>query len=149
MLSKNAGTLLTGDVLLSIHRRHAENIFAGLKAFEIRKTVPKAVTFPFSVYMYETKGSGLGLVVGKFECERIQYINCFDPAVRCTEAIKQQKEILKVSCLDFMIISIYAGNKRVYGWHITEVVRYDRPRELSDFGITRPPQSWCYLPPKE
>lgn len=46
-----------------------------------------------------------------------------------------------------------------YGWHISELVIYDTPKELSDFYVEdiktfdcpslkrmkRPPQSWCYV----
>lgn len=50
----------------------------------------------------------------------------------------------------------------VYGWHISDLVIYDKPRELSEFTglrktkfgyapikITRPPQSWCYVERRE
>lgn len=46
----------------------------------------------------------------------------------------------------------------IYGWHISDLVIYDKPKELSEFEglqktrfgyapykITRPPQSWCYV----
>ena len=43
----------------------------------------------------------------------------------------------------------YTEGKRVYGWHISKPVIYDKPKELSDFYcrklLTRPPQSWCYV----
>ena len=32
-----------------------------------------------------------------------------------------------------------------YGWHISDLKIYDTPKELSDFGLKRPPQSWCYV----
>lgn len=39
--------------------------------------------------------------------------------------------------------------KEFYGWHISKLVIYDKPKELSDFYcrklLTRPPQSWCYV----
>lgn len=30
-------------------------------------------------------------------------------------------------------------------WHITAPKLYDKPRELSDYGLTRAPLSWCYV----
>ena len=42
----------------------------------------------------------------------------------------------------------------VYGWHISDLVIYDKPKELSEFSkygfdhpvwLKRPPQSWCYV----
>lgn len=39
----------------------------------------------------------------------------------------------------------YKGNKEfLYGWHIADAVLYDIPKELQDFGLSRPPQSWQY-----
>ena len=39
--------------------------------------------------------------------------------------------------------------KEFYGWHISKLVIYDKPKELSDFYcrklLTLPPQSWCYV----
>lgn len=39
--------------------------------------------------------------------------------------------------------------KEFYGWYISKLVIYDKPKELSDFYcrklLTRPPQSWCYV----
>lgn len=52
----------------------------------------------------------------------------------------------------------YADLKDLYGWHISDLKIYDRPRPLSDFTrlratkfgyepveIQRPPQSWYYV----
>ena len=38
----------------------------------------------------------------------------------------------------------YGGGKTLYGWHIDDLVIYDKPKELSEFGIKRAPQSWVY-----
>lgn len=51
------------------------------------------------------------------------------------------------SCLSFEEIKKYIGigDKTFYAWHISNLVIYDKPKELSEFGLTRPPQSWCYV----
>ena len=39
----------------------------------------------------------------------------------------------------------YKGDKEfLYGWHIANALMYDVPKELQDFGLSRPPQSWQY-----
>ncbi|MBQ7547597.1 MAG: hypothetical protein IJT41_11610, partial [Clostridia bacterium] len=49
-------------------------------------------------------------------------------------------------CLTDREIKEYLGDRsRGYGWHISDLVIYDTPRPLSDFGLKRPPQSWCYV----
>lgn len=79
-------------------------------------------------------------------------------------------ELCKKSCLTFEKIKQYIGFEAwcetFYGWHISDLVIYDKPRELSyfckpvecprglqkeecvgcwDCEIKRPPQSWCYV----
>lgn len=39
----------------------------------------------------------------------------------------------------------YARNQPIFGWHISDLKIYDEPKELSEFGLTRSPQSWCYV----
>ena len=65
-------------------------------------------------------------------------------------------KILEPACLTKDELFKYLGWKKntmiadlklkwFYGWHISNLKIYDKPRELRDFGITRPPQSWCYV----
>lgn len=62
------------------------------------------------------------------------------------------------SCLTIEELRKYLGSgfSEFYGWHISDLVIYDNPKELSEFNhcgvnyhfnppITRPPQSWCYV----
>lgn len=55
---------------------------------------------------------------------------------------------LNESCLTDKEIQKYLGDTRGYGWHISDLVIYDKPKELSEFGKSRPPQSWCYVEEK-
>lgn len=48
-------------------------------------------------------------------------------------------------CLTKNEIKNYLKNKKGFGWHIDNLKIYDKPKELKEFGKTRPPQSWCYL----
>ena len=69
---------------------------------------------------------------------------------------------LENMCLSVQEVFDYIGiGKHLYGWHISDLVIYDKPRELSEFvyasiihtncfakhtkRVTRPPQSWCYV----
>lgn len=51
------------------------------------------------------------------------------------------------SCVDWNELRKYLSNKNrdFYGWHISDLVIYDKPKKLGEFGLTRPPQSWCYV----
>lgn len=50
------------------------------------------------------------------------------------------------TCLTVKEFEKYRGdNEFLYGWHIAKVNQFVKPRELSEFGLKRPPQSWQYL----
>lgn len=115
----------------------------GKKKIEVRKTRPKCDT-PFKCYIYCTKNKGIsfwtgkryayaddrshnlfdvcgnGKVIGEFVCDEIydcRDINTDDACITVAEWLKYTK-----------------GHKgKVYGWHISDLVIYDKPKELSEF----------------
>lgn len=163
------------------------------KGVEVRKTRPKLKT-PFKVYIYctlqgsneffqslknslgeyealskwnrENWGIKKGKVIGEFVCDEIYPIK-----VHSNCAVQNWNWFgLSRSCLSLEEVAKYIGaNKTGYGWHISDLVIYDKPKELSEFRIeckggcdipylydrpcancnknrlTRPPQSWCYV----
>lgn len=106
-------------------------------------------------------------VIGEFICDSIlpMYFYSSDP-----DAMVTQFEV-PGTCLSDVEIMDYLGNGgNGYGWHISELKAYDQPKKLLEFqlvcnhhedcftcsrwhkanyacisGITRPPQSWCYV----
>ena len=182
------------SVLISIQPKWCELIANGKKTVEVRKTNPKLET-PFKVYIYCTKnkekriGSWLNLycdsgqvstdikledvcyqlngkVIGEFVCDVIYE----------TELIEERQTVARHyprpwwyngadDCLHHTELENYLQGKTGYGWHISNLVIYDKPRELSEFRsynirayfdeeiklpmptheITRPPRSWCYV----
>lgn len=153
-------------VLASIKPKFCELIASGQKTVEIRKNRPK-IDVPFKVYIYETKGTecrktikvpqeegggeidvfqyqGCGKVIGEFVCDDIDKIAVFNNILYCVNNTQANK--LKQACLTIEDIKAYLGFKNSgYAWHISELVIYDKPKEISEFGLTRPPQSWCYV----
>ena len=169
-------------VLISIKPKWVELIASGHKTFELRKTRPKIDT-PFKCYIYCTKPSfehddffvvnaedgkargfyGGSKIVGEFVCNEIMTDlhgehDVFFEHHACV-TVEEQRE--------------YAPDGALYGWHISDLVIYDEPKELSEFmkpcepdedgiylceqckrlvenygcggTILRPPQSWCYV----
>lgn len=163
------------SILISIKPKWCALIANGRKTIEVRKTRPK-LEAPFKCYIYCTKDKGIsfrtgkryayaddrshnlfdvcgnGKVIGEFVCDAIydcRDVNRDDTCITVAEWLKYTK-----------------GHKgEVYGWHISNIVIYDKPKELEDFasgssvptfsktkdgfpwrwsGMTRPPQSWCY-----
>jgi predicted transcriptional regulator len=160
------------EVLISIKPRWVEKIVSGEKTVEVRKTNPKCEV-PFKCYIYETQGrtetpwvdeeghyifKGRGKVIGEFVCDRID-----DFHYDLSKGLYEPREFLWGSCLSLEQVKDYVGGSLGYAWHITDLVVYDKPRELSDFrrpelptglryeddAITRPPQSWCYIEPRQ
>lgn len=174
-------------VLISIQPQWCELLASGKKTLEVRKNMPKLET-PFKCYVYCTKTdnpisictqnshdytcgksfrySGGGEVIGEFVCDRIQ---CFDVPYPAFQK-ELDKRILDESCCTYYQLHRYAYHDALYGWRISDLVVYDKPKELSEFNqchkcpysdyenckqheyscngeykMKRPPQSWCYV----
>lgn len=123
-------------VLISIQPKWCELIASGKKTVEVRKTKPKLET-PFKVYIYETQGrteapfvdeeghhifKGRGQVIGEFVCDYISG-GTGEYAIYRTEG----------TCLTPTEIADYLGGKYAYYWHISDLVIYGKPKELSEF----------------
>lgn len=53
---------------------------------------------------------------------------------------------MKKSCATVTELMKYTGdNDSLYIWHISDLKIYDEPKELRRYGLSRPPQSWCYV----
>lgn len=173
------------SVLISIKPKWCELIASGKKTVEVRKTRPK-IEAPFKCYIYKTFDgrintidmleNNLGKVIGEFVCDKIDKFHEWQlsPQGKYQKAEQHDLDIfLLESCLTFEQVAKYRENlpyfKPLYGWHISDLVIYDKPKELSEFAkicnhncfapcpyyqgkeyecekpiITGPPQSWCY-----
>ena len=151
-------------VLISIKPKWCELIASGKKTVEVRKNRPKLET-PFKCYIYCTNGQSEALwryrgeyyydqqfpnerpdkangkVIGEFVCDGIYYWGY----TWLPDMIHIQ-DMSRLSCVsDDDLLKYSNGAKdKLYAWHISNLVIYDKPKELSEFGIKRPPQSWCY-----
>ena len=125
------------SVLISIQPKWVEKIVKGEKTIEVRKTAPQEV--PFKGYIYETQGrtetpwvdedghfiyKGRGQVIGEFICNNaseLDYVYYWNNGYEFE------------TCLTYRQVADYGKGKTLYGWHISDLKIYDRPRELSDF----------------
>ena len=133
------------SVLISIQPKWCELIADGKKTIEVRKTRPKLET-PFKCYIYETKaydtlfGKGKpkklcvsgGRVIGEFVCDRVEQGHIL--------WVKEQPEyydkVEETTQLTYRQMFDYLGESGVgYFWHISDLVIYDKPRELSEFYV--------------
>ncbi len=192
-------------ILLSIQPRWCGLIASGKKTIEVRKTKPKIETpFKCYIYQSKSKDTLIYVmkdgdedygviyhgkpvfiktcskysnpyeqkVIGEFVCDRIIDVDCdsIAPFDKSTGIY-----IDKQCCLSREELWKYTGGHCAYGWHISELKIYDKPKALSefakwcshscseciwffstvperlpncnwtDFRISKPPQSWCYV----
>lgn len=170
------------SVMLSIRPKWCEKIASGKKTLEVRKTRPKIPT-PFKCYIYCTNAKDLmfwrnkkysycddrshnafdqcmnGKVIGEFVCDNIlRHCNMQNSDIAEQYSLVKREKLFE-----------YSNGKELFGWHISDLIIYDKPKELSEFlkpctfdecdkcdncrelsklfncRITRPPQSWCYV----
>lgn len=133
------------SVLISIHPKWCDLIASGKKTIEVRKTRPKIET-PFKCYIYETKArpdmptfvdedghvlyTGRGQVIGEFVCDKIIAVDCdsvapFDP--------ETHEYIQDATRLDRTAFVRYTKFRKAFGWLISDLKIYEKPRELSEF----------------
>lgn len=157
-------------------------ICEGIKTIEVSKTAPTAEDWDKITYLYCSKDMKsfnripkehreryrkyLGKVGARFKCDRVDkylYDYC--------DGVDIDYDTLIETYLDWEEINIYAKGKSLYGWHISDLKIYDKPRDLYDFAnynkykvckekdcfssdcfvcsnnpiLCRPPQSWFYV----
>lgn len=174
------------SILISTQPQNCKQIIDLDKIIDVRKTKPNLKT-PFKVYIYCTKSELLtkshyngeiyvvwnkrhqnslehsgnitlsGKVIGEFICNRIDEINVIDnTTIACIQVNnKLDVSIAHKTCME---LQKYLNNKTGYGLHISNLVIYDKPKDLSNFTqlrktkfgyepvkIKQPPRSWYYV----
>lgn len=95
-------------------------------------------------YAFDTFGSHTNIINGKVVAEfTLNKISKFD-----YEGLKfydMLDAVLQNSCLTDEELCNYVQDKIAYSWKIDDLITYDKPKMLKEFGLSRPPQSWCYV----
>lgn len=155
-------------IMLSIRPEWAEKIVTGEKTIECRKSKPN-IDPPFTCYIYCTKGKTLyrsrvdkktrltqhanksvqhhivmnGKVIGEFICDKLVW--CVShPSIFAGRPLFHIKA-LSDACMGQDEAETYSGGRDLVGWHISDLKIYNEPKSLSEYGITRGPQSWRYV----
>lgn len=126
------------SVLISIQPAWCHIIASGKKTIEVRKTKPKLET-PFKVYIYCTKDepmyrSGDKFWCGNDECGNGKVIGEFVCDTFITDKTFGHDALFRAAaCMSDAEAAAYCTNNEMYGWHISDLVIYDQPKELSEF----------------
>lgn len=144
-------------VLISIQPKWCELIASGKKTIEVRKTKPKIST-PFKCYIYQTKRTWIYNIYSKIADWQQKVIGEFVCDTIITDRTFGHDTLFNaISCMNDAEIAAYCTKSEMYGWHISKLKIYDKPKELGEFykpticdynefeQITRPLQSWCYV----
>lgn len=133
-------------VLISIKPEWVEKIASGQKTIEVRKSAPKETPFKSYIYCTEQKINGeilltnekkvegrnrgfrdkgdiplSGKVIGEFICRGIM------------QPFNSLRLMAKESCLTEKELIDYSKGKPLFGWRISDLKIYDKPKELSEF----------------
>ena len=176
------------SILISIKPKWVAKILNGEKTIEIRKTAPREFYYrgdpavkpePIDVYIYCTKTikpssdydwgeftfddlPKLGKVIAKFTLREVERVK--GPEYAIYESVQI---VLSKACMDEESLEEYANQRPFYAYYISDLVIFDKPKELWEFGfhydaeycngeglmvkgrkfvsLQRPPQSWCYV----
>lgn len=144
-------------VLIAIRPKWCELIASGKKTIEVRKNAPHLKT-PFKCYIYCTLSGSKeffeeacrgdvaswnrskmsykkGHVIGEFVCDEM-YKDIVCGKIAETDILCltiQSEHVRKSACLSEKELYEYSNGKHLYGWHISNLVIYDEPKELGEF----------------
>lgn len=144
-------------ILLPIQPKWCELIAADKKKYELRKNAPKC-DFPITIYIYQSKHKWTysiydaiadlqGKVIGKFTLNETVYISGFDInwMGRGMSAVPGVYALVH-SCVPQEDVRKYQGSSvYLFAWKIDDLVIFDKPLNLSDFGLSRAPQNYCFV----
>lgn len=131
-------------IVMSIKPEWCDKIFSGKKRYEVRKTIPRNMPENTKVYVYKSRS---GTVVGEFTATKVFKF----PGLCVNYEYYPAAEwlILSGTCLTSRKLYDYVGDaKHFYEIAIKDPILYKTPIQLSEFGLKRPPQSWCYTDDK-
>ena len=120
------------DILISINPEHVSNILNGSKRFEFRKIQCKKNVGKMVIY----STSPVMKVVAEAEIK---------------DVLTDDPETVWEKTCDYAGISkeffnrYYEGRDTAVAFELGDVREFDEPRELSQYGISNPPQSFIYL----
>ena len=137
-------------VLISIKPKWVEKIAQGKKTIEVRRTAPKEV--PFKAYIYCSKAKSRWLlsdyegayknskgeivcaqqhIIGEFVCDSIEDFSKWEFDY---SSLLRHINLYSGTNGDYKFLDNYLkGDKDGYGWHISDLKIYDKPKELSEF----------------
>lgn len=188
------------SVMTSVSPYLCEKTTSGQCKILVRKSAPKEVPFKAFIYCCKDNAKEIVLlkdyknrfsfgdyrnadghfydvanrtVIGEFICDEVdEYKYDYGCSYYAGDGVDIDDDTILETAIDREDINTYAKGKTLYGWHISDLKIYDKPKELSEFyipckkpscrmcdwereydvcacgykkPITRPPQSWMFV----
>lgn len=126
------------EILMSMQKPYTDLIISGTKTSELRLRAPAEIP-SYKVVVYESKtNGGCGKVLFEFVCYR-EFLhaasNRLDPGLLTRAAVPYSYLRKYTRYFTQSFTEMFIG----------DLVVYDTPRELSEYGVKRAPMSWQYL----
>lgn len=93
-----------------------------------------------------------GKVIGEFVCDEIDRYARYGWLKEPARYMKSSPGGYPATEIHFADLKIspseleeYGKGAPLFGWHISELVIYDKPKKLSEFGVNRAPQLWRFI----
>lgn len=119
-------------ILLSINPEYVGRIMCGEKKYEFRKNICKKEVDKIIIY----STSPVMKVVGEADVEDI----LVDEPEKIWNITKEASGVEQA-----FFDKYYEGRKQAVAYKLNNIVEYEKPKLLKDYGINAAPQSFCYL----
>lgn len=129
-------------ILASIKPYYYYLIAEEKKKIEVRKTALKNLPQDIAFYMSKDEKS-FAKIPKEFQEKYRKHFGKIGMRVVCNKVMfltplglrgfEMREEILKLICLTNDDLNAYGGLKTLYGWHISDLKIYDKPKDLSEF----------------
>lgn len=119
-------------IILPIKKVYSDQIFAGTKIYELRKSIPKQPVNKILVY----ESQGCGKVIGEIEISETLRLPVND-------LWRQVRNYAGISCDGFH--KYFNGATFGYAYRIVSATLYDDPIPISEYGLKMPPQGFAYV----
>ncbi len=170
------------SVLASLKPYYYYLVSEGIKKIEVRKNTPRTSDWNKEVLFYMSKDvKSFDKIPKEFQGKYRKHFGKVGMQIVCDEVYEWKydycdgvdidDDLILDTCLDREDINIYAKGKTLYGWHISDLKIYDKPKPIMQFykpcpieikncpgcefystytgtcmnNITRPPQSYMYV----
>ena len=167
------------SVLASLKPYYYYLVGEGIKEIEVRKNMPKASDWNKEVLFYMSKDvKSFAKIPKEFQEKYRKHFGKVGMQFVCERIVENFKYLvtpkgLECACLSEQEVCDYLGFNGGYGWHISDLKIYDKPKELSEFkrwnrteenspcahtkwlypdckdckecNLTKSPKSWCYV----